>query len=309
MGQGLSIVIVNYKTPYLVIDCLRSIYLHTSLNNLEILVVDNCSEDSSKEIITTNYPDVLWVQNEQNEGFGRANNLGISRAKYDTVLLLNSDTVIFDNSIDRLFLRFKQDSPNIMMATCQLVNDDMSLQKSVFYYNSSFTEFFKYNIIFEKLMSKFRIRERKEIMAIHGACLIFNKSKMESIGYFDPDFFLYAEEFEWCYRIVTRGYRLKLYDDIQIKHLEAQSSVSKEWNDKQRNISIGLLFKKNRGTIGYMIFLSILVFNIFTNLCLLWKMNTEYRKEFMYSVKIQLSLIHIYILILLGTYSRPLKFS
>ena len=76
----LSIVIINYKTPGLVVRCLESLFETPPLNSYEIIIIDNASQDNSIEIITEHFPSVKWVQNENNEGFGRANNLGISNS-------------------------------------------------------------------------------------------------------------------------------------------------------------------------------------------------------------------------------------
>ena len=106
------------------------------------------------------------------------------------------------------------------------------------------------------------------------------KSKIEKIGLFDMDFFMYSEEFEWCNRMLKNGLTLKVYDDIFIYHLEEGSSMSKEWNIKQRYLSSALLFKKTHGSFGLLLYLSLHFLNLLTNSILMWKLDKKYRNEF-----------------------------
>ena len=92
--MDLSIIIVNYKSPFLVLNCLRSIYDETRRHSFEVIVVDNHSEDSSKEVITSQFTGVRWVQMDFNAGFARANNAGIRAAVGDLILLLNSKSTV-----------------------------------------------------------------------------------------------------------------------------------------------------------------------------------------------------------------------
>jgi GT2 family glycosyltransferase len=99
----LSVIIINYKTIGLVLDCLASIYKHRH-NHLEVIVVDNNSEDGAGEILKNKYPAVIFHQMGYNAGFARANNEGIKIAKGEVVLLLNSDTIIKANYVLRALI-------------------------------------------------------------------------------------------------------------------------------------------------------------------------------------------------------------
>lgn len=305
--QNISIIIVHYKTPLLLLNCLESIYVNTKNLDFEIIIVDNFSDDGSMENVTKLYPTLVWLQNDVNEGFGRANNKGIYFAKSEIILLLNSDTIIINNAIGKLYERFIDEEKIIGMATCQLLNTDFTEQKSVFNYNTSYIELMFYNILVEKILSLIKFKKSNEIKAIHGACMIFNKSRINSIGFFDPDFFMYSEEFEWCYRILKNGLTLKCYEDINIVHLDGGSKKSKDWNIKQRMVSSALLFRKNKGFIGYLFYLLILIFNLLTNLFLLWKMDKNYKKNFIKHECIYFSISKFYFKVLFSKFNKPLK--
>jgi len=308
MNASLSIIIVNYRTPDLIIQCVESIKKHLHNIEKEIIIVDNNSCDDSKNLITNEYSDVIWIQNLKNEGFGRANNKGISYAKHDLILLLNSDTIIIDNSIHELVIRYISEPKSIKIASCQLINQDYILQKSVFFKNSAFSEILLNNLLFDYFFGKyFKSRKAAEIKALHGACLIFDRKRMNDIGYFDEDFFLYAEEFELCHRVRKRGGKLKHYSDLKIIHLEGESSISSEWNINQRMISTALLYRKNRGFFGYLLFLFLCIGNIIINSIFLWKMNSNYRKDFLCYIKRFFSYLPIYFNLITLNFEPPLR--
>src|ERR1043165_1957611 len=98
----LSIIIVNWNTRDITRDCLRSIGEHVRGLSYEVIVVDNASSDGSAEMIRREFPDARLIANDTNLGFGRANNQAMRVARGDFFFLLNSDTVIFDDAVQRL---------------------------------------------------------------------------------------------------------------------------------------------------------------------------------------------------------------
>src|SRR3954451_24610055 len=128
MPIDLSIIIVNYKSHRLILDCIKSIKEQTANIEYEIIVVDNFSNDNSRDIIYTNYPEITWCQMSYNGGFARANNAGIKISKAQVVLLLNPDTLIIKQAIEKCYRRFVQ-SPYIGCGV-QLLNPDHTPQIS-----------------------------------------------------------------------------------------------------------------------------------------------------------------------------------
>ena len=105
-----SVLIVNYRTPELVLKCLESVFHETLSTRIEVLVWDNASGDHSIDVIADRYPQVHLVAWPENIGFGAANNRLANEAKASNILLLNPDTVVLDNAIDRLYA-FARDRP------------------------------------------------------------------------------------------------------------------------------------------------------------------------------------------------------
>ena len=130
--MDLSIIIVNYKTPQLLADCLRTVYAQTTAISFEVLVVDNDSGDNSRELVTRAYPAVQWIQMPYNAGFARANNEGIRQAKGKAVLLLNSDTLVEDQAIEKNYRLFM--AADYVACGVQLLNADRTPQISGNYF-------------------------------------------------------------------------------------------------------------------------------------------------------------------------------
>ena len=102
----LSIIIINYKSVQLVIDCLQSIFNQNSKITCEIIVVDNDSKDNSREKIKNIFPGARYMGMNYNSGFARANNEAIKKADGEVVLLLNADTIIENNAIEKCYNSF-----------------------------------------------------------------------------------------------------------------------------------------------------------------------------------------------------------
>ena len=128
MPEGLSIIIVNYKSVSLILDCLHSFVHHITIQNWEVIVVDNGSGDDSGNLIKKAFPAVKYIQLGYNAGFARANNKGTQQSAFATVLLLNADTLIENNAITTCYETFIRS--NFAGCGIQLLNFDRSYQTS-----------------------------------------------------------------------------------------------------------------------------------------------------------------------------------
>lgn len=127
--MDVTIIIINYKSAKLVMDCIDSIYQQTHQYQFEIILVDNDSQDDCKEQVLVKYPAVRWLQTGYNAGFARANNAAISIANGEYILLLNADTIILESAIDKSISLMKA-TPDAVGCGVQLLNTDGSTQIS-----------------------------------------------------------------------------------------------------------------------------------------------------------------------------------
>jgi GT2 family glycosyltransferase len=230
---SLSIIIVNYKTPRLLYNCIESIYAQTNNESFEIIVVDNHSEDNSKDLITNAFTKVRWIQLDYNAGFARANNAGIRSAQGDILLLLNSDTINVSGAIQNCVHKFR--SSGYIACGVQLLNADGTPQISGNYFitgglNNLLPLPYIGNVL--KWMGNFlhvkkpNVPDAKtdvEVDWINGAFLMIKTSVINVAGLMDEDFFLYAEEAEWCARLRKHG-KLVIYGEYKVIHLQGESS-------------------------------------------------------------------------------------
>lgn len=229
----LSIIIVNYKTPGLVMDCLAGLMKHTEGISFDVTVVDNDSGDDTEQRLIENYPAARFIQMGYNAGFARANNAGIRQSTGDAVLLLNSDTLIKDNAIGNCFNRFI--ASNYVACGIQLLNEDGTSQISGSFfmkggvnmllplpYLGSFLKFMA-GLMQVKKPNVPEATGTVDVDWINGAYLMVKRDAINAAGLMDEDFFLYAEESEWCCRLGKVG-KLCIYGDQHIVHLEGSTA-------------------------------------------------------------------------------------
>ena len=232
MIHTLSIIIINYRSAALIIDCLKS-FAATSAVNPEMIIVDNSNSEEDKNKILTAYPQAKWINMNYNAGFARANNEGIRQSTGDVVLLLNPDTLIIDNAIDKTFNDFVQSE--YIACGVQLQNEDGSPQISGNYAMKGGLNYLlplPYTGAFIKLLgtllkvSKPNVPDASdtvEVDWVNGAFLMVKKTAINNAGLLDEDFFLYAEEAEWCSRLSKTG-KLCIYGNYKVTHLQGETA-------------------------------------------------------------------------------------
>lgn len=240
--QGLlSIIIVNYNSGDLLLDCIRSVLRFQSTCALELIVVDNSKNEKERQTILNAFPMIQWIDMGYNAGFARANNAGMRAAKGDAILLLNPDTCALDQSIGQCYERLMQSKYSA--AGIQLLNEGYEPQISGSYfvkgglnhllpipYWGSFIRWLAYSAG-KAAPGIQNVPTEQEVDWISGAFLMVKRNSIEKAGLMDEDFFLYGEEVEWCSRLKKAG-SLVLFGDLKIVHLEG-ATINKSQNIKE----------------------------------------------------------------------------
>lgn len=246
--MDLSIIIINYKSANHVLACIQSIYNETEKYSFEIIVVDNNSEDDSEIKINKAFPDVRWMQSGYNAGFARANNIGMRVANGEYILVLNADTIVLENALDKTIDLFKS---RIDAVACgaQLLNPDGTHQISGAYikkgglnvllplpYLGRFIRYMGYKLK-SKIPSVKSVVAVQEVDWIVGAFIMVKKEVLQKSGLFDEDFFMYSEEIEWCSRLRKQG-KLYLFEAPKVIHIGGGTSGDyyNTDNDNSRNL-------------------------------------------------------------------------
>jgi GT2 family glycosyltransferase len=238
--MDLSIVIVNFNTKRLTLDCLESVfhYLDKKLS-FEVIVVDNASHDGSPDAFrefSRLRPNVRVIESETNLGFAKANNVGIRAATGVQVLLLNSDAYLIDDSIISA-IRYLESQSDVFGCGCTLLKADKTPAISY----GRFPDFF---VVFWEIatgrFTKLRGVTPSRIDVVHdidlpcGAFFLIKKEMFERVGLFDEGFFMYCEESDLAKRAWKAGYRVVFFGPAHVVHLGAQSQATASWGVSEK---------------------------------------------------------------------------
>ncbi|MDO9565359.1 MAG: glycosyltransferase family 2 protein [Candidatus Desulfaltia sp.] len=225
--MDVSIIIVNWNTKKLLLDCIRSI--HETVKNISfgIWLVDNASTDGSVEAVKQNYPDVKIIQNKRNLGFAAANNIALERMRGQYALLLNTDTILTNGAVENLF-DFMEKNSDAGMACGQLLNQDGSKQNSIANFpciHSLICNESLLQILFPKKFPGKRREYKKpvEVDSCIGACLMVRKKAMDEVGLLDKRYFFFFEETDWAYRMKQSGWKIYFVPSAKIFHIQGQT--------------------------------------------------------------------------------------
>jgi GT2 family glycosyltransferase len=222
-----SIILVSYNTIDFTRQCLKSIYNNVKDISFEVICIDNHSQDGTSEMIKNDFKDVLLIESEENLGYARANNLGISRSTGRYVILLNSDTVVLPGSLEQT-IEFMQRNPDAGAASPKLLNPDGSIQycirslpdiKTAFFQSIGWHKLFPGNKITAKYY-KIDLDYNKvlSVDSIGTTCYVIRREVLEKVGLLSEDFFLYNVDLDYNKRIKDAGYNIYYLPKPQIIH-------------------------------------------------------------------------------------------
>jgi len=258
--SDLSIVIVNWNTKDLLIQCLKSLKWTLQRLEMEVFVVDNGSTDGSKEAVRAEFPEVVLIDNPLNLGFAKANNQAMRLLKGKYALLLNPDTQVKEGAIETL-KAFMDHHPEAGVVGPQLLNGEGSKQNSIANFPSLATELLNKSFLRWLFPGRFPGKERTysdpiEVDSVIGACMMVRRETMEQVGLLDEGYFLFLEETDWCFRMKKAGWKVFHYPRAELYHFQGKSA---EQDKKRARVeyyrSRYLFFKKNRGVWQWVILL------------------------------------------------------
>ena len=207
MDALVSIIIVNYNGKKWLKNCLDSV-LKQTYKNFEVIVVDNASTDGSIEFIEKKYPPVRLVKLKKNIGFAGGNNIGIEHAKGGLIILLNNDTWLENNFLEKLVKFYVNNDYDVVgPKECSYYKP---YSKQNFYWSIDFTG----HPIPKKTIDK--------MFYLSGVCVLFSKKLYLETGSLDNNFFMYFEEIDWFWRLNLLGKRFTYVPSLYIHHRSFQ---------------------------------------------------------------------------------------
>ena len=199
----------------------------------DVWVVDNASTDRSGEMVSAEFPQVHLIPSSENVGFARANNLALKACQGDVICLLNPDTIVFPGTLTYL-VDFIQRNHNAGFCGPRILNPDQTLQQSWDSFPTLLMEIMPFSI--RKYLARHKLinqryagwtdpyQEPVIVDWVKGACLVFRRAIVDKIGALDEDFFMYAEEMDWCLRGVQAGLSTWYLPEVSIVHYDRAAS-------------------------------------------------------------------------------------
>ncbi len=219
---------MNYKKPALTLACVASLHeqfgKEFEKNEMELIIVDNDSRDSSveklRESVRKNlYKSTHIIANKENGGFGKGNNVGVETAKGKYLLFLNNDTVVKDKGILDM-ASYLEDHEHVAILGGQLRNVDNTPQPSIGKFYTLYNAF-----LLLLGMQKFGLLDKSpveiaEVDWVKGGLLMIRAEIFRKLSGFDENIFMYTEDMELCYRATKAGYKVMFYPKVTVVHEE-----------------------------------------------------------------------------------------
>ena len=236
--KDITIIIVNYNVKEFLANCLKSVQKASESLNTEIFVVDNASSDGSIPFLKERFKEVTFIENEENLGFGKANNQAIQMASGKYTLLLNPDTVIQEDTLDVL-AEYMSKHQKCGACGCKILNPDGTFApesrrsiptvSAAVYKAIGLTALFPKSKYFGAYYQGWKSEDQGgEVPVLSGSFMFFRSSCLKEVDGFDERFFMYGEDIDLCYRVTESGWEIHYVPETSIIHYKGESTKKNE---------------------------------------------------------------------------------
>ncbi len=243
-----STIIITYNSSSTIVDCLKSVTDSAEGSEVEIILVDNASPDETKKIIKERFAQLHLIENKTNAGFAAAVNQGAQVANGGYLLLLNPDTKVEKKFFQKVS-DFVQANKLAAVTGCNLVDDRGKHQASCWKKPTLGTTLLEMFLPYE--LSLQMITEdpvlTSEVGMVSGACMAIRRDLFDRLKGFDPQFFMYYEDSDFCYRTRKEGFHIFFNQSINVYHKISGSGGKPETLTMQYYRSKNLFFRKHYG--------------------------------------------------------------
>jgi GT2 family glycosyltransferase len=251
----LSVIILNYNVRYFLEQCVLSV--QKALENIEgeIIVVDNDSSDDSCEMMKQRFPSVTLIENKENSGFPKGNNIGVAAAKGEYLCILNPDTVVAEDTFIKVLAFAKQQS-DLGIVGCKLIDGTGNFlpesKRGVPTPWVAFTKIMGLYKIFPKtsLFNRYYAQHIKEnetgkVAILVGAFMVLKRDLYLEVGGFDEDCFMYSDDIDLSYMVLQKGKSNYYFHDTTVIHYKGESTVRDGVYMKRFQEAMHFFYKKH----------------------------------------------------------------
>ena len=232
-SPDVSVIIVNWNTRQYLLDCVASICGETKRTAIEIIVVDNASHDGSQDALRERFPEVKLIENDENLGFAKANNIGFAAARGKAVCLVNTDVIALSGVIDRLW-EYLTANPEVGMVGPRTLNREMEVRQNCRRFPTISNACGDY-LWLKKLpvgrfpgralpMGTYKLTHDAEVLS--GCFMMVRREAVDEVGPLDEDFFFYGEDTDWCKRFHDAGWRIVFHHSAEAIHFGGGSTAA-----------------------------------------------------------------------------------
>ncbi len=251
----LSVIILNYNVRYFLELCILSV--QKAIHNLdaEIIVIDNNSSDDSCTMMNQRFPNIKFIQNKENSGFPKGNNIAVAAAKGEYICILNPDTVVAENTFEKI-LAFAKSKTDLGVVGCKLIDGSGNFlpesKRGIPSPWVAFTKIFGLYTIFPKtaLFNKYYAQhlnenETGEVAVLVGAFMLMKRELYQEIGGFDENCFMYSDDIDLSYMVIKKLKKNYYFSDTTIIHYKGESTVRDKKYMKHFQDAMQFFYKKH----------------------------------------------------------------
>ena len=263
----LSIIILNYNVRYFLETCILSVQKAIENLDAEIIVVDNNSSDESCRMMKNRFPNVKLIENQENTGFPKGNNIGVKQAKGEYICILNPDTIVAEDTFVKLLTESSQLSAGII--GCKLIDGKGNFlpesKRGIPTPWVSFTKIFGLYKVFpkSKLFNQYYAQHLSEnqsgnVDILVGAFMVMKRELYNEIGGFDENCFMYSDDIDLSYMALKLGKENYYFHETTVIHFKGESTVKDETYMKRFQEAMNFFYKKHfRVSILFSFFMKI----------------------------------------------------
>lgn len=262
----LSVIILNYNVRYFLEQCILSVQEAIGGLEAEIIVVDNNSPDDSCQMIKERFPEVILIENKENVGFPKGNNIGVEKAKGEYICILNPDTVVAEDTFEKI-LAFARTKTDLGIIGCKLIDGTGNfLPESKRGIPSPWVAFTKISGLY-KMASSSNVfgryyaghlaeNQTGKVAVLVGAFMVLKRELYKEVGGFDERYFMYGEDIDFSFSVLKKGLSNYYFHETSIIHYKGESTVKDGTYMKRFQQGMELFYEKNmKSSIFFSIFM------------------------------------------------------